>query len=426
MDSVLIQVVIGLVFVFSLMAILVTQVNTVIQTTLNLRAKELKRGLLELLSDRQVQAKVLAHPIINMVQTELASKAQGKLTESEAEAIIHTKASDVAYIDPEAFAEALFSILLQEAESTLFSTFQQAIESMGVSVEKSQLREKFQSLRESFSEATLRDIYAIVQNLPEGDVRSKLINGIEDIERTVAALRFEGGDLVPLLNGVEQINDPHLRSALRTLLQTARDIEEAKQSIINWFNQGMSRVSDTFKKNLQRYSILVALILSILFNVDTVHLARSLWVDDELRRSVVAAAVEADLDELAPGIAVEEPETTSPDEAATADDDATLEDLEDQASDVRETAQILLELQLPIGWEYVEVTDSLVQTSLDLGIQRPYENARNIWNFIPGNTDNWFELWLQKIIGILVTTVAASQGAPFWFDLLRRLTTRPD
>ena len=32
--------------------------------------------------------------------------------------------------------------------------------------------------------------------------------------------------------------------------------------------------------------------------------------------------------------------------------------------------------------------------------------------------------WLYVILGWLITTVAAAQGAPFWFDLLRKLVSR--
>jgi hypothetical protein len=44
---------------------------------------------------------------------------------------------------------------------------------------------------------------------------------------------------------------------------------------------------------------------------------------------------------------------------------------------------------------------------------------------VPGNSPYWLQLWLEKIGGLILTTVAVMQGAPFWFDLLKRLTTRP-
>jgi hypothetical protein len=32
--------------------------------------------------------------------------------------------------------------------------------------------------------------------------------------------------------------------------------------------------------------------------------------------------------------------------------------------------------------------------------------------------------WALKLIGILITGMAAAQGAPFWFDLMRKLISR--
>jgi len=80
-------------------------------------------------------------------------------------------------------------------------------------------------------------------------------------------------------------------------------------------------------------------------------------------------------------------------------------------------------MQLPLGWEWQVVTPSLIQKSLELGLQDPRSNPRNLWNLTQIN-GSWFGFVIQKIVGILAATIAAAQGAPFWFDLLNRLTKR--
>ncbi len=40
----------------------------------------------------------------------------------------------------------------------------------------------------------------------------------------------------------------------------------------------------------------------------------------------------------------------------------------------------------------------------------------------PGMPTADFGWWLKKVIGILITGFAVSQGAPFWFDMLNRIT----
>ena len=67
----IIQVAIGILFVFSLLSILVTQMNTFIGNLLNWRAKNLKEGVLLLIGDKELQAKILAHPLIQLVDARL-------------------------------------------------------------------------------------------------------------------------------------------------------------------------------------------------------------------------------------------------------------------------------------------------------------------------------------------------------------------
>ncbi len=39
------------------------------------------------------------------------------------------------------------------------------------------------------------------------------------------------------------------------------------------------------------------------------------------------------------------------------------------------------------------------------------------------NTPNFNDLtgWLLKLVGLLISGVAAAQGAPFWFDILKNI-----
>ena len=83
-------------------------------------------------------------------------------------------------------------------------------------------------------------------------------------------------------------------------------------------------------------------------------------------------------------------------------------------------------MQLPVGWQYAEVTNKMIETSREVGISNPRSNPRNLWNYVPGHNDTntTLALWFQKLIGFIATTIAAAQGAPFWFDILNKLTGR--
>jgi hypothetical protein len=407
-NTAIVEVAIGLVFVFALMAMLVTQINGIVTSVLNLRAKELKKGLLALVTDDQLGAKVLGHPVINMVKVSVP--AEVTITPQVAKHIIESGETRVGWIPSSTFVEAFIGILALEVEGGgLYKGLQEAINDLPISnsVDKSKLRELASSLRTEFSEETIRKIYGVIGGISDEVHQQALLGGVKYIEDTLASMSLNSNQLVPLLHSIEKIDDPKLKSALKTILSSARNMEEAQQKLESWFDDGMSKVSDAFKRRLQLFSFVTALILVMIFNVDTIALGRTLWEDPELRRSVTAAATDFD-----DGKKSSSSSTTSE------------KDLQRQTEEAQQTIQGLLELQLPVGWQYTQVTDEMIDTSLRLGLPDPRSNARNVWNYVAGDSSKMFGLWMQKIIGLLATTIAAAQGAPFWFDFLNKLTSR--
>ncbi len=154
------------------------------------------------------------------------------------------------------------------------------------------------------------------------------------------------------------------RALLALIDEAAGDLKKARQNIENWFDDTMDRVSGWYKRKTQLIVLLLALGVSLGLNVDTITIANSLYRDTTLRAAVVAAAEET---AKAPPTRSETPFTR-----------------------VNELRKELEQLGLPIGWPKAEVP-----------------------------TDGWG--WFYKILGLLVTTMAVSLGAPFWFDLLNKL-----
>lgn len=404
----IVEVAIGLIFVFSLLAILVTQINTLTVNLLNLRAKQLKEGLQDLITDKYIQAKLLTHPVINMVNAP---------EDADDETILASPETKVTYIEPAIFVQAMIDILIAEADA-LYQPLQDAAEIIPNSDQKSRIRELIRVLRSGFSEQTLRSLRDAFNTVDNPESRAKLLEGLESVEEALKKLNFKSDQLVPLLEGVRKITDKRFKGALETILKSARTIDEAQYKIQTWFNDGMSRASAMFTRRLGYISVIVALTSAVILNVDTLQLARALWEDPELRRTVALAATQSDQ-----GTDLQQPPASEAPAAGT-DGVTTLDDVESNVQDIGTTIQNLLELQLPIGWEYTAVTDEMIYASRRLGMQDPRENKRNIWNLIPGNTDRWFGLWLEKILGFIATAIAAAQGAPFWFDLLNKISRR--
>ena len=112
-----------------------------------------------------------------------------------------------------------------------------------------------------------------------------------------------------------------------------------------------------------------------------------------------------------------------------------------QRSDVAlDTINTLMGLRLPLGWRF-EAVDNVLPLTVDTNADGEPDSvaedtqltavqqillwdAGNLWNYLPGNSPNWFSLIAGKIIGLVATMIAVAQGAPFWFNLLGRLTGR--
>lgn len=415
----LIEVVIGLVFVFSLLAILVTQINAFIASALRLRARELKQGIISLVGDKHMQAELLIHPLVNMVDRSNLALLSLRVNDDDiADQILESDTPYVTQIDASTFTEALMSILVVRAASDMYDPLRRAIDAMPAGPPKDYLRGLFFELQANLGDIKLRQMRSTILSLPDNQA---LLDALNRTETLYNSIRFRSAELAPLLAGARNIRTPAFRNALEALLATAEDLNDARQKLENWFNDGMARTSAIYQGRMQIISFIVGLALVVVLNVDTLLIGRTLWEDQALRQAVAAAALTF------------EPPATPPPATLPPDDLGGLDSLEAQAAlaevqanlqQVQQTVQQLLDLRLPIGWEHVPVTAEMLETSAALGLPDPRGSARNLWNYWPGNNPDWLGMTLQKLIGWLISAVAAAKGAPFWFDLLNKIARR--
>jgi hypothetical protein len=433
LDSTIIEVAIGMIFVFSVMSILVTQINTLILNVLNLRAKQLKEGLVRLVTDKELQAKILAHPLIRMVEETINPKDQ--LARQEANDIIEMKPTKVTYIAPSTFVEALLGLLTAESDASIFLPINDAINALPNDDTKVLLREALRDFR-GFGKTDTSAIRKLILQLPNETHKQVLSYALEEVENSLGRLPVRNGQMIPLLEGIRKIKEPAFQSAITTVLITAQDLDDARAKLQAWFNDGMDRISDLYKRRIQYISLGVGLILAIVMNVDTLQIARSFWEDPALR-TAVATTAKRNISQLENQISQQQitptppqpeslpelPNTEAESAQQRAEADVSAQAAVQQSSQqVSDTVQQLLDLQLPIGWEFTPITNELIATSQLAGLPDPRGNLRNVWNFIPGNSSDWLSNLFRKLVGIIVTTIAVAQGAPFWFDLLRRLS----
>ena len=160
---------------------------------------------------------------------------------------------------------------------------------------------------------------------------------------------------------------------------------EGKQAMLEWIHQGVTslaalrtRARDfaagllnqaalVFRARARSFVIVLSIVVTALFGVDSIQLAKDLWTDAGLR-ALAAQQAQA---------AASQPQTTPG-----------LGALVDQ----------LNSLSFHIGW----------------------------WN-VPGlpttsSTNDWLSFVALKLLGLGITAIAVSQGSSFWYDILKRLT----
>jgi len=170
-------------------------------------------------------------------------------------------------------------------------------------------------------------------------------------EMTVEAIRARLMDPRTPMNG-------RVRRVLLHAIDTAQgDLEQAKKNLEDWFNDSMDRVSGWYKRSTQWVVFVIALVVTVMGNVDSIAIAKHFQQDEVARRAAVTSA-----EKLVGG---------------------GKEPTKEQAREV------LQQLELPVGWS---------KTSVPKGSE-----------------------WYNRVLGLLLTAFAATLGAPFWFDVLNKV-----
>jgi hypothetical protein len=176
-----------------------------------------------------------------------------------------------------------------------------------------------------------------------------------------------------IARGVEAMPSGGLKDALRLAVETSQnDVAKLQAFVETWYNSGMDRVSGAYRRHTQAIIFVFSLIACLVVNVNTVVITEALSQNLTLRQTVVAQA-DAVARQAPPGV------------------DAKLKDQIDQ---IKETG-------LPIGWG----GDALRRTQAHLRGSFPA--------VIMGA--------LELFCGWVLTAVAITLGAPFWFDVLNKI-----
>jgi len=332
--STLLDIVIGLIFVYLLLSLICSALNEIIEAWLKKRATDLERGIAELLLDPQGKGLVqqlYQHPLVNGL---FKGEYKSSLNKTWWQNII-SRTKLPSYIPARNFALALMDTILpgqaktpSGAAGATVTTTSPAIGAAGAPVSS-----------------------------PVPPAGAPTPNPLK-----------------PLRDAIGNIGDTKVKQCLMTLVDAAgNDVSKARENIEAWYNSSMERVTGWYKRRAQVIVFVLGLGVVIALNADTIAISTSLSRDKAVRDSLVAAAQDYVKQQ--------------------SDNDKAMDRVDKYTEKIRN-------LGLPLGWSK--------------------ENPLSV----PDNTKpDAFMSWLMKIIGWVITTVAISLGAPFWFDLLNKFMT---
>ena len=94
-------------------------------------------------------------------------------------------------------------------------------------------------------------------------------------------------------DGIDKLPEwmPTLKGSLQTLAANAgEDIDLFRTSVENWYDDHMSRVSGWYKRHVAKITIVVGTILILLLNINTLTIGRTLWNSSVVRTAVSTVA----------------------------------------------------------------------------------------------------------------------------------------
>ena len=215
-------------------------------------------------------------------------------------------------------------------------------------------------------------------------------------------------DVIGIANSpqvVEAVRERFAEAATK-LEQEELQLATMRLNAESWFNESMDRLSGWYKRKAQFLAFLIGLVLATGLNVDSVSLVDHLWKEPAVREALAANATEfANENSDIPTVPVDGNGITNAVEYFNAQFEG---------------------LNIPLGWNYESVTLQPGQTCQIIPIGRNV-----VWGLKDNNAADQCQKisnvptdaaeWSFKILGIIASAAAAAQGAPFWFDILKKV-----
>ncbi|MEH2349060.1 MAG: hypothetical protein V7K55_13805 [Nostoc sp.] len=364
---VVVDITLGLVFIYLILSLLASEIQELITTLLQWRAKHLKLSIELLLSGGSETDKsdiinaiklvqiLYNDPLINTLNQQTKGKVEKhfrRLTRNPDEKVLE-KESGPSYLPSETFAITLLDTL---KIPQLINYVKHPSEETRTNLHL--ILASYKELKKGINDPTSAS-YTKIQEV-YGDIDQKFVDFINN----------ELPDEVPdsLIKSLAVIAQ---RSRIK-VGDLTEEINQFKNEVETWFDRSMDRASGVYKRNAKGVAILIGISVAFLTNTDTFHLVKRLS-EDSVIRSTIAQSASQRIDYI--------------------NDPAARRDIE----------KLLGNASIPIGWQNINQQFELLDTTKSNLV---YIRISQV---------------IKLICGWVVSGFAIAMGAPFWFDILNKV-----
>lgn len=424
--TIVLNVILGLFLTWSILSLSSMQILEWIATRLKWRSRMLEKSLGKMLTDLTLVDQFYNHPLIRSLYT-------GKNNDCKP-----------SYIPASEFSQAMIDIL--SATGTEASLIQLQLYKLYSETQKLTKKKRVEArwrislmlgmirkaLVSETGEEAITEILDTVKNdlLTLGQDTPRIQESVTTLFDVVRVQKQQINDALvklsfkPDSSGDETINriragvtalsitHPQLKQTFYSIMnsmpqsiwQKENELELIRKNIEEWFNNAMNRLTGWYKRRSLITTMVIGILLAVIVNVDSINLVSRLWREPDLRIAILGNI-----------------------ENILTQNNATTLDVGQLSSIQQQFSQITL----PVGWLGAPVAPANDQAStLPLTCTLYPQQENEIYGILIAsqcypiiNSPQATDLvgWLIKLAGIIISGIAASPGASFWFDMLKKI-----
>ena len=226
--------------------------------------------------------------------------------------------------------------------------------------------------------------------------------------------------------GLKSMNNSNLKILLQNILAESNDLPTLKNNIEIWYNDYMDRVTGWYKDSVTVNLRWIGILIAIFFNVHALYVIKSIYGDRQLRDKLVqmggnmvdnqeplkainTSSVQSSLAEIDNNCSREMQRATT---------DSQRNEIQKQCAEKRmalaDSFAVVRRRQI------TAISDSLQMWDLPIGWKWITKKGTETGSAGSANTEA-NKKWWWWVLGWILSGLAISAGAPFWFELLSKM-----